>query len=175
MGTALNLSLITEDQYLQTSFHPDRDFEDGLVMERTLGQYDHSNLQAILSAIFVNNRKNWGVRVLVEQRLRVRRGKYRIPDLLIVPLGYDPRQKVVVSAPLLCIEILSPDDKMPSILKRVWEYTAMGVPEVWIFDPEARTAFIARHQTVSEVKDAVLRSGNMEISCREVFAAMDEV
>ncbi len=112
--------------------------------------------------------------MLVEQRLRVRRGKYRIPDLLAVPLGYDPSQKVVVSAPLLCIEILSPDDKMPAILKRCWEYTAMGVPDVWIFDAQNRTVFVAQEQTVSEVKDGVLRSGKIELSCGELFASMDD-
>jgi hypothetical protein len=37
MASAPVLPLITEEQYLHTSFRPDRDFVDGVTMQRNLG------------------------------------------------------------------------------------------------------------------------------------------
>jgi Uma2 family endonuclease len=172
MATELELAIpISEAEYLQTSYHPDCDFVDGIVMERTLGQFDHANLQTLLAAIFVNNRKTWNVLGLVEQRLRVRPGKYRVPDLLVVPLNYDRSQQVVTNAPLLCIEIVSPDDRMPRILERCWEYFELGVPETWIFDPETKRAFVATNHLLTE-KFGKLHCGLIEIDPADLFAAM---
>jgi len=170
MATALVPSIISEEEYLHTSYRPDCDFVDGLVLERNLGQFDHSLLQTFLASLFWINRKKWGVLGLVEQRLRFRRGKYRIPDILAVPLDYDRSQKVVSIAPLLCIEILSPEDRMPRILERCADYHALGVPETWIFDPETRQAFISKDLAVAQVTADFLRCGKIEISRDELFA-----
>ena len=169
MATAL--LPITEEEYLHTSYSPDCEFVDGVVLERPLGQFDHANLQTLLAALFVNNRKNWGVLGLVEQRLRVRTGKYRVPDLLVLPLDYDRSQQVVTVAPLLCIEILSPDDHMPRILERCWEYNELGVPESWIFDPDTKSAYTAKDRTLTLAPDS-LHCGTIEISCAELFAQL---
>jgi len=165
------LHLISEEQYLHTSYRPDCNFVDGVVLERNSGQFDHSFLQPLLTSPFWNNRKNWGVLGLVEQRLRVRRGKYRVPDVLAVPLDYDRSQKVAAIAPLLCIEILSPEDTMPRILERCADYHALGVPETWIFDPETKQAFIARDLTVKQVTADLLRCGKIEFNLDELFNA----
>jgi Uma2 family endonuclease len=167
MASALVLP-ISEEEYLHTSYSPDCDFVDGLVLERTLGQFDHSNLQRLLVGLFFLNEKKWAVLGLPEQRLRIRTGKYRVPDLLVVPLDYD-RSPIVVVAPLLCIEILSPDDRMPRILERCWEYNEIGVPESWIFDPETKKAFIAKDHAVTVAPD-LLRCRQIEISCADLFA-----
>ena len=34
------------EQYLNTSYHPDREFVDGLVVERNLGELTHGRIQA---------------------------------------------------------------------------------------------------------------------------------
>ena len=170
MALAFDLR-ISEDEYLSTTYHPDCDFVDGLVLERPLGQFDHANLQTLLAAIFVNNRRTWNVLGLVEQRLRVRPGKYRVPDLLALPINYDRSQQVVTTAPLLCIEIVSPDDRMPRILERCWEYFELGVPETWIFDPESKRAFVATDHTLVE-SSGILRCGQIELDSVAVFEAL---
>jgi len=109
------MDLISEAEYLHTVYRPDCDFVDGIVLERNSGDFDHSTLQSLLAALFMNNKITWGVLGRVEQRLRVRPGKYRIPDLMALPLDYDRSQKIVAIAPLRCIEILSADDTMPRI------------------------------------------------------------
>lgn len=92
--------LISEDQYLHTSYSPDCDFVDGVVVDRELGEFSHSRLQSLLTAIFITNEAEWGVLGMVEQRLRVGPGKYRVPDLLALPLNYNRSQEVVTVAAL---------------------------------------------------------------------------
>jgi hypothetical protein len=60
--------LVSLEEYLHTTYRPDREYLDGELRERNVGQFDDSNLQAILTAIFFNNRGAWGVRGLPEQR-----------------------------------------------------------------------------------------------------------
>lgn len=168
----LELALpISEEEYLSTSYHPDCDFVDGIVLERPLGQFDHANLQRILVGLFFVNGSAWGVLGLPEQRLRVRPGKYRVPDLLALPANYDRSQQIVTTAPLLCIEIVSPDDRMPRILERCWDYFELGVPETWIFDPETKRAFVARDHILAEAFGK-LHCGAIEIDPASVFATL---
>jgi len=125
-------NLISEEEYLQTRYRPDSDFIDGLVLERNWGQFPHARLQILLAVLLANNEKQWNILALLEQRLRVRKGKYRIPDVMALAPDYDRSRPVVEIAPLPCIEILSPEDTMPRILDRCWDYYDLGVPETWI-------------------------------------------
>ena len=49
-------TLISVEEYLRTSYRPDCDFVDGEVLERNVGETDHSWLQTMLSAYLVARR-----------------------------------------------------------------------------------------------------------------------
>src|SRR5689334_19174313 len=132
---------VSLEEYLHTTYRPDCDWIDGELRERSLGQFDHANLQRILTGLFFLNQAKWKVLGLPEQRLQVGLRRYRIPDLLVVPADYD-RSPIVSIPPLLCIEILSPDDTIREIVERSEDYLNMGTPEVWIFDPQKKTAYV---------------------------------
>ena len=53
MSTA---TLVSVDEYLATSYRPDCDFVDGVVIERNLGTKDHSKLQGEIFAWFRDRR-----------------------------------------------------------------------------------------------------------------------
>src|SRR5690348_14219997 len=99
-------TLISEDEYLHTSYQPDCGFEDGVLIERNVGTESHSWLQAALAAYFFRRRKAWAITGYTEQRIRVRVRKYMIPDLCIVQ-GPRAKEPVLTHPPLLVIEILS--------------------------------------------------------------------
>ena len=44
-------------------------------------------------------------------------------------------EQVVTSVPLVCIEVLSPDDTLPDLQARITDYVRMGISNVWVFDP----------------------------------------
>ncbi len=44
------------EEYLASSYEPDLEFVDGVLEEKTGGEWDHSFLQAVITAWFVNRR-----------------------------------------------------------------------------------------------------------------------
>ena len=132
-------SLVSVCEYLSTSYRPDRDYVDGVVVERNLGEYDHSRLQGEVFAYFHARRKQWGIRVVPEQRVQVTPTRFRVPDVCVV-VG-EPVEQIFKSPPFICIEILSKDDRLSEMRQRVDDYLTFGVPYVWILDPATRQAW----------------------------------
>jgi hypothetical protein len=62
-----------------------------------------------------------------------------------------PREQIITHPPILCIEVLSPKDRISRLQDRVDDYFAMGVPHVWILDPESRRGY---HYTVDGMREA---------------------
>src|SRR5216684_3733424 len=124
-------TLISVEEYLATSYEPDCDYVDGRIEERNLGELDHSSLQTAVAAYFFARRKQWNITVVVEQRVQVSPTRFRVPDVCVV-LG-EPDGQIFRLPPFLCIEILSPEDRMKRVQERIDDYLAMGVPYVWVF------------------------------------------
>jgi Uma2 family endonuclease len=81
----------------------------------------------------------------------------RIPDVCVT-LG-DPGEEFLTKPPFLCIEILSPEDRMSRVRLRNQDFLDMGVPYVWVLDPQTRRAYIATAADgLREVRDGVLRT-----------------
>ena len=59
-------ALMSMNDYLSTAFRPDCEYVDGVIMERNLGEKDHSMLQMAISAALFNRRKEWGIHVFPE-------------------------------------------------------------------------------------------------------------
>jgi Uma2 family endonuclease len=133
-------ALISVEEYLRTSYHPDRDYVDGRVLERNMGELPHGNLQMFFGWYFFSHRDEWRVNASSEQRIEVAPSRFRIPDVCLV--SYDaPYERVLRTPPVLCIEILSIMDRMKSIQERVDDYANMGVPCTWVIDPWRGTAY----------------------------------
>src|SRR5580700_274643 len=132
--------LISVEEYLATSYRPDCDYVDGQVEERNLGEFDHSRLQTAVAAYFWARRKQWGINVIVEQRVQVRPDRFRIPDVCVI-LG-EPSEQIFTKPPFLCIEIVSPEDRMSRVKARIDDYLTMGVSFVWLLDPASRSAYV---------------------------------
>ena len=59
----------------------------------------------------------------------------------MIIVGPVDRERVRSKPPFVCIEILSPEDRMSRMQKKVAEYLAFGVRYVWVLDPESKEAF----------------------------------
>jgi len=129
MSSATGISV---ELYLSTSYRTDCDYVDGEVRERNVGEYEHSNPQTGLAVWLRARQREWNIRVLVEQRIRVAPRRYRIPDICVLDRD-QPIEPVFTLPPLICIEILSKDDSLRDMQERVTDYLTLGVPSVWIF------------------------------------------
>jgi hypothetical protein len=76
--------MISVTEYLNTTYRPDRDYVDGEVLERDLGEYEHGRPQMRIGAYFYNREKEWRIRVVPEQRVQVKPNRFRIPDVCVV-------------------------------------------------------------------------------------------
>jgi Uma2 family endonuclease len=111
-----------------------------VLKDRNVGDKDHSKLQAALAAWFYARRKELGIQVFPAQRIQVSVSRYRVPDLCVT-IG-EPDEQIFTAPPLLCVEILSPEDRMPRVLVKVADFLQLGVPFVWAIDPWKRTATV---------------------------------
>jgi Uma2 family endonuclease len=162
-------ALIPVEVYLTSVYRPDCDYVDGEVLERNLGERDHSYIQVALAAYFFARRKALNLEVFTEQRVQVRANRYRIPDICVVLGG--TKEKIFTTPPFLCIEILSPEDRMTRVWERIHDYFEMGVPNVWVIDPETRFAHIASPAGDLHRVNDVLRTTDpaLEVPLTEIF------
>jgi Uma2 family endonuclease len=160
-------TLIPVEEYLASSYEPDCDYVDGHIEERNVGERTHSRLQGRL-IVFLGQIS--GIEILPEMRVQVKPNRFRVPDICVVTESSD--EEVLTRPPFLCIEILSPEDRMSRMEQRIQDYLEMGVPYVWLVDPHTRQAYCATPADgLREVKTGVLTTANplIEVPLNELF------
>jgi Uma2 family endonuclease len=163
-------TLISVEDYLASSYEPDCDFVDGHIEERNVGEVSHGMVQLRVGAYLLTHYGTGGAIAATECRIRVTTTRVRIPDVCY--FLRDPGERVPTKPPFICIEILSPEDRMSRVEVRINDYLAMGVPYVWVLDPETRQAFTATAvEGLKEVKNGMLRTENpgLELPLAECF------
>jgi Uma2 family endonuclease len=143
---------------------------DGHLEERNLGQRSHGRLQAIIAAYFLARQELWNSYVITECRIQVKPTRIRIPDVCV--FLDNPGEEIPTKPPFICIEILSPDDRMSRVKKRLQDFLDMGVPYVWILDPQTKSTYtMTAADGLREVKEGVLRTENpaFEVPLADLF------
>ncbi len=165
---------LTLKEYLQTTYHPDVDFVDDHIEERHLGELGHGTLQGAITAWFYIHRAEWNIRVVSEYRTRVSGTRIRIPDVAVV-VNDEKRERVRITPALLAIEILSPEDRLQRVLLRLDEFLAMGVPNVWLFDPQERAAYTYTQAGLKLVTEPriLIPESPIYLDLPEVFSSLD--
>lgn len=132
--------LLSIERYLHTSYKPDVHFVDGEIEERNVGEFEHAKIQTLIAVIFNNNEKAWKTNTIVEQRIRINSDRVRICDVAVLRADA-PRESVPQTPPLICIEILSPEDRLSRAELVLQDYLNMGVTNIWLVDPLRRSAY----------------------------------
>jgi Uma2 family endonuclease len=132
-------TLISEEEYLSTSFEHDPEYRDGELVERSMPVFRHGTAQGELYAAFRALRSRLPVHPCIETRMRVRPGRYLIPDVAVF-YGAEPPD-VPDTPPLIAIEILSADDRIPDVIEKFEEYRVWGVRHIWLVDPKSRRMY----------------------------------
>jgi Uma2 family endonuclease len=164
------MTLLSIDDYLSTSYRPDCEYVEGELVERNAGTWNHGQTLAAVMTYLHVRRKPWNIHVLPILRIRVRATCIRVPDVCVYL--DDPGERVPTKPPFLCIEILSPEDRMSRVEERIDDFLAMGVPYVWLLDPATRRAFTATAaEGLREVKSGILKTENpaLEMPLSEIF------
>ncbi len=151
---------VSLEEYLHTSF-PDGDCEyvDGTIVERNLGEVDHSSVQtSVLVWLATRYEQFWtGVSV----RAQVKPTRVRVPDVCLTLAR--PQGRIITSPPFLVVEVLSRDDRADYIEEKVADYLEFGVKYVWVVNPRTRRGHSHTSEGSREAKDGVLRTHDPEI------------
>ena len=168
--------LVPVEEYLRTVYRPDCDYIDGEVLERNMGESPHAQLQNFFCRYFAPFEDQWDFDTVPEQRVQVGARRFRIPDVALVRFSRTD-SRIVRTPPLLCIEILSSEDRMVTVQQRLDDYARMGVRSMWVIDPWRGTAFSAGPDAIlHEAKDQLTVEGtSISISVPAIFAELDRL
>ena len=142
-GLALDLlplqGLWTEAQYLKLTDQTNHliEFTDGVIEVLPMPTREHQRILAYLYRSFFSFIEPLGGIVLFAAlRLRLRGGKFREPDLLVLLDEQDPRnQDAFWLGADLVLEVVSPDRPKRDTEEKPVDYAEAGVPEYWIVNP----------------------------------------
>ncbi len=167
--------LVSEREYLTTSYEPECEYDEGKLIERNTGELPHSILMGACASLLHQRRKQCGIQVFLILRVRIAPSKYRVPDICAYKQPF-PRDPIPSTPPFIAIEILSPEDRMSRVRQKIDEYLAFGVRYVWVIDPETRRADVYTASGFYEVKDGVLRTEDpaIEVPLADLFQALDD-
>lgn len=165
MGTK---TLMSVEEYLHTSFDgADREYLDGEVVERNMGNKSHGRTQGQFYYCFRLHEARTGLFAVTEVRHRVKDSRYRIPDVAV--FEGEPGGEVPSSPPLVAVEILSPDDRVGYIIPKLEEYRQWGVRHIWVADPEDRKFFTYGDAGLHEVTELALSEHAIVLTLADIF------
>ena len=144
-------ALASVNEYLSTSYDPDCEYIEGIILERNVGERDHSTLQGATFAWMFNRRRELGIAVFPEQRVQVNPTRFRVPDVCVTLEV--PEEQIFTKPPFICIEILSPEHGLSAMQERVTDYLNMGVTYIWILDPKTRLAYRWTAQGMHQISE----------------------
>ena len=177
MATA---TLISSDEYLNTSYAPDLEFVDGVLVRKGTGEQPHGKLIAIVTSFFWQSRKSHGLRVFVATRLQLDPERtHRVPDVLVLEKPYK-KGRVVEDVPAVVVEVTSPDDRFDDILDKCFDYEKLGVATTIVMDPNNKRAYLFRQGSFQLLKGPFVgltlprQQLTIDFPFAQMFAELDE-
>jgi Uma2 family endonuclease len=162
MNTA---ALVPVEEYLRLTDKPTCEYSEGVLYPKPMPTKFHGVIQFMLVAML----RKLGLDAVPEVTVRLSPTKYLVPDVIAATVIQSPYPTEPV---LLCCEILSPEDRLGTMLAKCEEYHAWGVHFCWVIDPVKRTAW-EYHAAVEPVRaTATLCAGEIVVSLEELFSAL---
>ena len=129
-------------RFVEGDEKPSCEYVDGELIPKPMGTKKHSQVQANITRI-LGNRYEGVFNPLPELTTRIRERQFYVPDISIEDLkkpiqGRYPEGKEPV---LMCVEIVSPPDRVGKLFGKCEEYHKWGVPYCWVIDPERKIAW----------------------------------
>ena len=158
----------SDEEYLWLTDRCNRliEFTDGHVQELPMPTFTH---QAVLLALYRLLHDflvpRGGVVMVAALRMRIRAGKFREPDLLLLRDRSDARceDRYWLGADLVA-EVVSPDDPDRDLIEKRADYAEAGIAEYWIVDPRDETITVLMLDGDTYVEQGVYCAGEAAVS-----------
>ena len=159
-------TLVPVEEYLRYSEKPNCEYREGVVYPKPMPTTFHGLLEFMLVVML----RRLGLQAAPEVTVRLSPTKYLVADVIAAPVLRGPYP---IDPVLLCCEILSPEDRLGTMLARCEEYHAWGVPFCWVIDPVKRTAW-EYHSAAEPMRvTSTLRANEFSVNLEELFSALD--
>jgi Uma2 family endonuclease len=167
----------SEEQYLWLTDQSNHllEFTDGYVEVLPMPTDKHQAISLFLILALHAYVQRIGGRVFFAPlRLRIREGKHREPDLLLLLDANDPRRqnRYWLGADLV-VEVVSPDDPDRDLVEKRRDYAEANIPEYWIVDPRSETIVVLRLRDGAYVEHGVFGRGARATSALLAGFAVD--
>ena len=169
----------SDEEYLWLTDRARRRIElaDGCIELLPMPTRAHQILLLFLYRVFhahVQQAPRPGIVMTSGLRMRVRAGKFREPDLLLLRDRADPRNqnRFWLGADLVA-EVVSPDDPPRDLVVKRGDYAEAGVSEYWIVDPRVETVTVLKLAGSDYVEHGVFARGDMATSVLLVGVSVD--
>ena len=142
------------------------EFTDGYIEELSMPTSTHQAILAFLYELLRDYlRPRGGIVMFAALRMRIREGKFREPDILLLRHRSDPRyqDRYWLGADLVA-EVVSPDDPQRDLVEKRADYAEGGIPEYWIVDPRDDTITVLVLQRDAYIEHGVFRRGQTATS-----------
>lgn len=154
----------SDEEYLWLTDRCNRliEFTDGHVQELPMPTFTHQAVLAFLYRLLhAYLEPRGGVVMFSALRMRIREGKFREPDLLLLRDRSDSRcrDRYWLGADLV-VEVVSPDDPDRDLVEKRADYAEAGIPEYWIVDPRDETITVLALEGDAYVEHGVFAAGD---------------
>ncbi len=158
-------AIVSVEDYLRRTEKPYCEYVDGVLYPKAMP----TKLHALIEKILMRLLDKQGVESLAEVNVRLSPTKYLIPDVIAAPEIQSPYPTEPV---LLCVEILSPEDRVGAMLAKCEQYHAWGVPFCWVIDPEKQTGWQYHAGSEPERVDrgGTLIAGQLSVQLEDLFS-----
>ena len=130
--------LLSVADYLAAETKPASEYEDSVMTRKPWPTRKHGLIQGWLVELL--RQQSPHLEPGSEITVQIRTGKFMVPD--VIAQRRDAIQDPYPTEPVaLCVEILSPSDRLSDALAKCEAYLAWGVPHTWIVDPDQRCAW----------------------------------
>src|SRR5271170_5194619 len=158
-------ALVSVEEYLRLTEKPYCEYADGVLSPKAMPTKSHALIQFLVIVLL----RKQGVEALSEVTVRLSETKFLIPDVIAARTIQSPYPTEPV---LLCVEILSPKDRVGAMLAKCEQYHVWGVPFCWVIDPEKQTAWQYHSGGEPEHVDrnGTLTAGELSVHLEELFS-----
>ena len=160
-------ALVSVEEYLRRTEKPNCEYVDGVVHPKAMPTTLHAIVQYALLMLL----RKQGAQALPELTVPVSATRFLVPDVAVVRRIEHPYPS---EPALLCVEVLSPEDRVGAMLAKCEEYHTWGVPLCWIVDPGKQTAweYHKGDEPAHVGRGGVLRAGELTAQLGELFAEL---
>ena len=157
------MTAIPVSEYLSSIYEPDMDFVEGELEDRNVGEKDHAKVQ--LRVVRLLDTGDWFV--ALGARVRISPTRYRVPDVCVYER--EPEEQVLHSPPWIVVEILSREDRMSLMQRKIEDYYTAGCAHIWILDPWLRKAYRFDGTSMAEVSELATGDGRVGLDVGRIF------